>query len=478
MKKYKERAVRYFVVFMLFMLVCTIVSRGIYAYRMPKVTLGTMETHTLKRKISASGSVMTKEEVPITVGAGLLIEKVCVVAGEKVEPGDVLFQIEPADLEKLISQADQQIQAEEAKLAELNASGNAAVNRAGQDLKDAEGSGANDVGRANEAYQAAVALRDGAPSLEAYKQKAYKQDADYQKLYKESKKKKAKKEDKEAFNYYKKSLDARLEESYAQEKKALDDAVSEKADALNEANKSSSDSVKQARRALEDAKSSGSGTRLEQENALQQLKENRKGLQALKASEGKVVCPVPGYVSRILVQAGERTGDASAMVLSDAGGERLFCAVLPQEEKNYVVPGDKMEITFPNGGKSLYGVKVMAVGSLEDGSCQVTGKIEDKDVEIGQTGNMEMEKDIGRYGCTIPLSALYSRDNADYVMIVEEEATILGTELTARKRKVKVLDKDEEYAALEDGALTDEEKIITEADKDIKDGASVRRNDD
>ena len=46
--------------------------------------------------------------------------------------------------------------------------------------------------------------------------------------------------------------------------------------------------------------------------------------------------------------------------------------------------------------------------------------------------------------------------------------------MTARKQKVKVVDRDASYAALEMDAFTEEDKIIIETDKDIKDGARVR----
>ena len=81
MKKQKERAVRYFAVFLVFMLICTIVSRGIYAWQMPQVTLGTIDANTLTRTIEADGTVLTKEEVPVVTGSGFLVEKVCVVEG-------------------------------------------------------------------------------------------------------------------------------------------------------------------------------------------------------------------------------------------------------------------------------------------------------------------------------------------------------------------------------------------------------------
>lgn len=475
MRKYKERAVKYFAIFLLFMLACTIVSRGIYAWQMPKVVTATIEAHSLSRKITADGVVLTKEEVPVVLEAGILVEKVCVVEGQKVEPEDVLMQLELSDLEKLTRQLDLQIQAEEAKLAELNASGNAAVNRANQDLKDASDSASGIVSQAESACQAARAERDSFPSWEQYRENAYQKDAEYQKLLKAAKKKKATKEEKEAFEFYKKSLDVSLAESYANEKQAIDNAVAEKEQALNEANANKNQALKQAQRDLEDAKNSGgSGTKIEQQNQINLLKEKREVYAALQKAEGKVTCGISGYVSRILAHSGERTMDTSAMVLSDAVGEKLFQAVLPQEEKSYIAAGDKTSLSFSKGGKQLSGVEIEAVGELEDGSCQVTCKISDPDAVIGDLGKMEMNKEIGRYRCTIPKDALHNDGGTDYVLVIEEHETILGTELVARKRKVKVLNQDEEYVALEDDSLTDEEKFVSDFDKEIADGARVR----
>ena len=476
MRKHKERAAWYFGLFLVFMLICTIVSRGIYASRMPKVTAGTIETKTLVREIEANGTVVTKEEVPVVTEAGVLVEKVCVVEGQKVEPGDLLFQVETEDLKRLLQQADVQIQTEEAKLAELNASGSTAVNRASQDLQDVTNTTSGDISRAEEAYQAAVRERDSFPSEEEYKKKAYKKDAEYQKLWKTSQKKAATKEDKNAFSSYKKSLDASLSESYAQEKAALESVAAEREAALSAANASRTETIKQAQRALEDAKSGSgeSGAKKEQQNQIALLKENRERLSKLQQAEGKIFCEISGYVGRISVRAGERTTDSSALVLSDANGEKLFQAVLPQEEKAYLVPGDKISITFPNGGKQLFGIPIEAVGDLEDGSCQITAKISDPQVTIGQTAEMNLNKEIGRYECSLPLSALYQDNSSDYVFLIEEKNTILGVEMTARKQKVKVIDKDASYAALEVDAFTEEDKIIIETDKDVKDGTRVR----
>lgn len=480
MRKQKERAVRYFGLFLAFMLICTIISRGIYAGRMPKVKTGSIETKALVHKIEASGTIVTKEEVPVMTEAGVLVEKLGVVEGQKVEPGDLLFQVETEDLKRILQQTDAQIETEETKLAELNASGSAAVNRANQDLKDVTDTASGNVGRAEEAYQAAVRERDSFPSEKEYKEREYKKDAEYQKLYKAAQKKKAGKEEKDALSAYKKSLDASLSERYAQEKEAMEAAAAEKEAALNEANANRSDAVKQAQRALEDAKSGGgaNGAKKEQQRQLALLKENRDRILKLQQEEGKVLCAISGYVSRISVRAGERTADSSALVLSDAAGEKLFQAALPQEEKAYLAPGDKINLSLPNGGKQIFGVPIEAVGDLEDGSCQITAKISDPQALIGQTAQMTMEKEIGTYNCSVPVSALHKDDSSDYVFLIEEQNTILGVEMTARKVKVKAVNQDESYAALEADTFTEEDVFIIESDKDIKDGTRVRPDEE
>ena len=475
MKKRKERAGIYFAVFLLFMLICTIVSRGIYAYQMPKVTLGSMEERTLLHNIEEYGTVFTKEEVPVVTEEGLLVKKVSVVEGQKVAKGDTFFEIELEDLQDILEETKMQIQIEEAKQNDAKSTETTAVNRAEQDFKDATAAADAEVNQANSEYQEAQAKLNAFPSEEEYKKAGCKNDAEYQKLQKAAKKKNATAEEKDAFAAYKKSVEEQLEENYKQEKAALETAVSEKEKAVNAANASRSESLKQAQRTLEDAKkSSEANLDLEQQNQIALLKEKREMLQNLQQAQGKILSEIDGYISSISIRAGERTTDTSALVISDENGKKLFQAVVPQEEKAYVNMGDTMELSFDSGKKQLHGVTIEAVGESADGNCQITGKIEDADIKIGDSGKMTIQKDTGRYACGIPLSALYTDNGSNYVLLVEARKTILGTELIAKKRKVKVLEKDEEYAALEDDSVTEEEQLVISTDKTIKDGTRVR----
>ena len=58
--------------------------------------------------------------------------------------------------------------------------------------------------------------------------------------------------------------------------------------------------------------------------------------------------------------------------------------------------------------------------------------------------------------------------------MVGERDGILGKEYYAQLRYVEVLDQNDRYAALAEGSLTGEERVVTGYDKEIGNGMAVR----
>ena len=54
----------------------------------------------------------------------------------------------------------------------------------------------------------------------------------------------------------------------------------------------------------------------------------------------------------------------------------------------------------------------------------------------------------------------------------------MGKEQVARRFEVKVQDKNNMYAALEDGVLTQEQEIISSSSRTIDDGSRVRKKEE
>lgn len=62
-------------------------------------------------------------------------------------------------------------------------------------------------------------------------------------------------------------------------------------------------------------------------------------------------------------------------------------------------------------------------------------------------------------------------------ILLEEQDALIGKELTVRKVPVKILDKDAEFAAIENDTLSNQQKIIVSCEKAIEEGMTVKEKE-
>ena len=60
------------------------------------------------------------------------------------------------------------------------------------------------------------------------------------------------------------------------------------------------------------------------------------------------------------------------------------------------------------------------------------------------------------------------------MLILQEKESVLGKQLVAERKDVIVKDKNESFAALENGSLTPKQQVITQSDREIGAGSRVR----
>lgn len=106
----KMKILKYFLLFLAAMLILTFVSRGIYAYHLPRVTISNMKNTTLDYQIKATGTVQTKSSLPLYAMPELRITKVYVKNGDIVEKGDMLLKYDTTYLVDYIAKLSKQIQ--------------------------------------------------------------------------------------------------------------------------------------------------------------------------------------------------------------------------------------------------------------------------------------------------------------------------------------------------------------------------------
>ena len=209
----------------------------------------------------------------------------------------------------------------------------------------------------------------------------------------------------------------------------------------------------------------------------EQMELSLKKLEKLKKENGKVYADADGLVMKINIQTGEKTSDTTAVLMADLTKGYRFTADITKEQEKYIGTGDLVTLSGGNGKLKLEELAVESVTADEtdENIYHVIVQIPENTFEIGMTAAMDFVKKSQAYPVTVPLSALHLDDkNQAYVLVPEEYDSIMGTETKARKVSVTVQEKNESYAALAEGPLGSDQKVITGSDKAVDDGSRIR----
>ena len=74
---------------------------------------------TLASEVSASGQLVAQEDATLAMGVNGRVAKVYVTTGDRVHTGDILIQLETDDLERALTAAEQDLNIQQANLAQL-----------------------------------------------------------------------------------------------------------------------------------------------------------------------------------------------------------------------------------------------------------------------------------------------------------------------------------------------------------------------
>ncbi len=106
MDKRRKRIVAGLAVFMAFMWLCTLVSKSIYASKLPMVSTTRTESKYIEHIVEAEGIVEAGAKLPVTALSGLRVKELAVHAGDKVEEGDLLFTVDLDDMEQIMEEQE------------------------------------------------------------------------------------------------------------------------------------------------------------------------------------------------------------------------------------------------------------------------------------------------------------------------------------------------------------------------------------
>lgn len=453
MKRKWNAAVTGFCIFLVFMGICTVVAKGIYASGLPRVTLDNPSKKSISHEISAGGTVLAGAELGVYVESGLRVAQIMVRSGQTVEAGDALFQIDTSDLQDIIDTKKLELgklQAQEKEAAVL------ADNLAQEEQKNLDRAGT---------------------------------DADRQVLETESeynRKRLAVTQAQKALDNYQAYLsgsvsggDGESQQARNEKLQQLEQAVGNAAYDAEQARLKYDAAQSQAREARQDAARKAASYSAARESArleAERCKAEIEGLQELLAAQGYVYADVAGVVTAQKLAVGERTPDTACLLYAPETENRIVELTLGAEETKYVSLGDTVRLAYRvSTGESRKVEAPIAYMENSGDSTKAEIYLEDAALSIGQMVSMDFVKQSEAYEFCVPLYAVHS-DGAggSFVYTVEERQGFLGTEWHLRKLAVTVLDKNASDAAIEGVGIDAETNILLSADKDVADGTVVR----
>lgn len=212
------------------------------------------------------------------------------------------------------------------------------------------------------------------------------------------------------------------------------------------------------------------------EITVEQMELQLEKLERLLEADGRICAPSDGLITEIAVNIGERTVDTPAVRMADLTKGYRFTAELTKEQETYIGAGDEVTLTDSrrNHLEQLAVESVTADGENE-GIYEISVPLSDDTLELGAAAVLDYSSPSQTYAICVPLAALHLDErNQPYVLTYDEQDSVLGKELRARKVSVNILDQNESYAALADGSISSQDEVIVSADKAVDDGSRIR----
>lgn len=195
-------------------------------------------------------------------------------------------------------------------------------------------------------------------------------------------------------------------------------------------------------------------------------------------------------LNQILEEKGEVSADIDGMVTAldiepkttILGSEKVaitpscsvFIGSFEKDYMEYVQKGDKISCQLIGYEKPVEG-EVIDIAYNSEGDCyNVTAELADDEYAPGITGKFAINKASEKYDNCIPLTALRSDNSGDYVLVMRETSTVLGTEYEAYRVNVIVEKKDFQTAVINEVLGSDEEVIIG-SNRNVMEGDRVRK---
>ena len=238
---------------------------------------------------------------------------------------------------------------------------------------------------------------------------------------------------------------------------------------------------KAEKQAVEESKSNQNQRAQGEVDALQYRSEKSKLERQLELLEqagahgGMLRADSPGTVSSIIEKGSRTQADTAVVTLNRSDQGFSFTGKVESKQAQKLASGDKGSLTYTHEGKSkAVEVSVSAISAAdEEGNVEVSGHLPGGSYPVGGSGQWDITRRSETKESCLPISALRSGSEGDYVLVLREKRGILGTEHTVVKAAVTVTDRDSQIMSIE-STLLYEDRVVISANKPIVEGDRVR----
>ncbi|MBO5057384.1 MAG: biotin/lipoyl-binding protein [Lachnospiraceae bacterium] len=427
----KKKILLGFFVFLCLMWLCTIISKSIYASRLPIVNVDSAEQKYVGHKVEAEGIVVAGDKNPVTALSGIRVNKLMVQVGDRVEEGDVLFTVDMDDLDEIMAKKQ------------------------------------TEISRLQLQINTILENEELARQKKALEEERAREDYDALSRYNNTLVGRAAEEVNQAENH--------IENQDGGTDEELKDALQSAAYAEADAKWARDNAIKEAERNVQDIlfPENEDATLSSYQLELSDMQKDLARYQAIKNADGLITAPRDGLITDIYIDAGSRIPESAAMLFADDSVPCQFKAVLDREQKSYVGLNDTVSLKLDGSRETEVTVDYLAESETMPGSYEIYINLPEGMGMPGLSGTMSHTEQGEKYSCCISPLALHKEDTRSYVYVVKEREGILGVEYYVEEISVKVLDENESWAAVE-GVLDKDSRIIISSTKEVHNGDIVR----
>lgn len=483
------------VLFFIWMLVFTVLARGVSGALLPVVSLANSSPNKISQELTAAGTITWRAGTIIYMPSGFMVEDVFVSVGQNVAQGDAIAQLRVSELnqEILTMQADiNQKQTNYDLLTKPVETDDYEVNKAQQalldayqDIKDVESEWAEkeaDAAKTLESLnnqreqlnQTDLQYTDDIKDIEAQLSELQQSETpDTQAI--------AQLEDQlektQLAQQQNSQLLTQLESEIASAQSELDaipeqkeSAVQSATDAAEQIEQTRNDAIhsyEENLQANEETNTSNKAAARVLAEEIQELKNQLSELESLYEQDGILYAPSAGTLLSLQLSQGEVSGNVAGTISDESQGYQIEFTL-----QNNVPDISQATLTVSQGDFSA-SIPNCSLQRQEDGSVSICAALPDDGWSLG-IADVNVSFSETEYDCCVPTSTLHSDNGGDFVYTTEERDTILGLQNIIHKVYVEVIESNQDLAALRN--YTTGQAVVISSSKPLREGTYVRIN--